>query len=68
MLEQLREDQKAVDQVREIVEAEEAVMKRETEAVQNYADVSNTLDVVISFHELGYEVILHIIMYFDIVS
>ena len=40
LLEQLRQDQEAVDQVREIVEAEEIVMKRETQVVQDYADVS----------------------------
>ena len=41
LLQQLEKDQEAVDQVREIVEAEEAVMKRETQAVQDYADVCN---------------------------
>ena len=41
LLQQLEKDQEAVDQVREIVEAEEAVMKRETQVVQDYADVSN---------------------------
>ena len=40
MLQQLEKDQEAVDQVREIVEADEAVMKRETQVVQDYADVS----------------------------
>jgi hypothetical protein len=39
---QLKKDQEAVDQVREIVEAEEAVMKKETQAVQDYADVSQS--------------------------
>lgn len=38
LLAQLEIDQGAVDQVREIVEAEEAVMKRETQIVQDYAD------------------------------
>ena len=38
LLAQLEKDQEAVDQVREIVEAEEAVMKRETQIVQDYAD------------------------------
>ena len=40
LMEQLAQDQEAVDQVREIVASEEAVMQRETQAVQNYADVS----------------------------
>ena len=38
LLRQLEEDQAAVDQVREIVEAEEAVMAKETKIVQDYAD------------------------------
>ena len=46
LLEQLGKDQEAVDQVREIVEAEENVMKRETQAVQDYADVSHTVIMV----------------------
>ena len=37
---QLSKDQEAVDQVRFIVEAEETTMKRETQIVQDYADVS----------------------------
>ena len=41
LLKQLEKDQEAVDQVREIVLSEEAVMKRETEIVQEYADVSS---------------------------
>ena len=40
LLEQLSKDQEAVDQVRFIVEQEEATMKRETQIVQDYADVS----------------------------
>lgn len=39
LLEKLEKDQEAVEQVRQIVENEEAIMKRETEIVQNYADV-----------------------------
>ena len=39
LLQQLEKDQEAVDQVRAIVEAEEAVMKKETQVVQDYADV-----------------------------
>ncbi|XP_071789676.1 dynein axonemal heavy chain 6-like isoform X2 [Asterias amurensis] len=38
LLEQLSKDQEAVDQVRFIVEQEEATMKRETQIVQDYAD------------------------------
>ncbi|KAK3092231.1 hypothetical protein FSP39_000084 [Pinctada imbricata] len=38
LLEQLKKDQEAVEQVREIVEQEEGVMKRETQIVQDYAD------------------------------
>ena len=41
LLEQLSKDQEAVDQVRFIVEQEEATMKRETQIVQDYADVSD---------------------------
>ena len=44
LLRQLEKDQEAVDQVREIVLSEEAVMKRETEIVQEYADVSSQGD------------------------
>ena len=40
LLTQLEKDQLAVDQVREIVQAEEAEMQKETDIVQNYADVS----------------------------
>ena len=40
LLAQLEKDQEAVDQVREIVAAEEQVMKRETQIVEEYADVS----------------------------
>ncbi len=43
MLAQLEKDQEAVDQVREIVVGEETVMKKEAEAVHNYADVSISL-------------------------
>ena len=42
LLEQLKKDQEAVDQVREIVEAEEAEMKKETQIVQDYADVRDS--------------------------
>ncbi|CAH1791320.1 unnamed protein product [Owenia fusiformis] len=38
LLKQLSKDQEAVDQVRDIVEQEESVMKKETEIVQDYAD------------------------------
>ncbi|XP_023930267.1 dynein heavy chain 6, axonemal [Lingula anatina] len=38
LLQQLEKDQEAVDQVREIVEQEESVMKKETQIVQDYAD------------------------------
>ena len=41
MLAQLEKDQEAVDQVREIVQKEEAIMKKETQVVQDYADVSD---------------------------
>ncbi|XP_077989551.1 dynein axonemal heavy chain 6-like [Glandiceps talaboti] len=40
LLEQLSKDQEAVDEVRQIVEQEEAVMKREAQIVQEYADVT----------------------------
>ena len=40
LMAQLSKDQEAVDQVRFIVEAEETTMKRETQIVQDYADVS----------------------------
>ena len=40
LMSQLSKDQEAVDQVRFIVEAEETTMKRETQIVQDYADVS----------------------------
>ena len=40
LLAQLEKDQEAVDQVREIVQKEEAIMKKETQVVQDYADVS----------------------------
>ena len=43
LLEKLQQDQEAVDQVRDIVEKEEIVMKKETQIVQNYADVSRML-------------------------
>ncbi|XP_070577565.1 LOW QUALITY PROTEIN: dynein axonemal heavy chain 6-like [Ptychodera flava] len=38
LLEQLSKDQEAVDEVRQIVEQEEAVMKREAQIVEEYAD------------------------------
>lgn len=38
LLAQLEKDQGAVDEIRAIVEAEEAVMKREAQIVQDYAD------------------------------
>ncbi|KAK7488391.1 hypothetical protein BaRGS_00020365, partial [Batillaria attramentaria] len=38
LLQQLEKDQEAVEQVRQIVENEEAVMKKETQIVQDYAD------------------------------
>ena len=38
LLLQLEKDQEAVEQVRQIVESEEAVMQKETQIVQNYAD------------------------------
>ena len=43
---QLEKDQLAVDEVREMVTSEEVVMKRETQIVQDYADVSLHLDAV----------------------
>ena len=49
MLVQLEKDQEAVDQVREIVEAEEAVMIKETQVVQDYADVGNSLIMLWTF-------------------
>lgn len=38
MLQQLEKDQEAVEQVRQIVESEEDLMKKETQIVQNFAD------------------------------
>lgn len=38
LLEQLKKDQEAVEEVQEIVEQEEGVMQRETQIVQDYAD------------------------------
>ena len=38
-MEQLIKDQEAVDQVKQIVEKEEAIMKQETDIVENYAKV-----------------------------
>lgn len=40
LMEQLVKDQEAVDQVRQIVQKEENVMKQETQMVENYAKVS----------------------------
>lgn len=40
LLGQLEKDQDAVEQVRTIVEQEENIMKKETQIVQDYADVS----------------------------
>lgn len=40
LLEQLMKDKEAVDEVRQIVEHEESIMKKETQIVQDYADVS----------------------------
>ena len=40
LLQQLEKDTEAVNQVREIVEHEEGIMKKETQIVQDYADVS----------------------------
>ncbi len=48
LLQQLEKDQEAVDQVREIVEAEEQVMKKETQVVQDYADVGYCIVTSIS--------------------
>ena len=42
LLEQLKKDQEAVEEVQEIVEQEEGVMQRETQIVQDYADVSSS--------------------------
>ena len=39
LLQQLEKDTEAVNQVREIVEHEEGIMKKETQIVQDYADV-----------------------------
>lgn len=39
LMEQLVKDQEAVDQVKQIVEKEEAIMKQETDIVENYAKV-----------------------------
>ena len=55
LLRQLEKDQEAVDQVREIVLSEEAVMKRETEIVQEYADVSSHI-LDISWHKIFFQV------------
>lgn len=40
LMEQLVKDQEAVDQVKQIVEKEEAVMKQETKIVEDYSKVS----------------------------
>ena len=53
LLVQLVKDQEAVDQVREIVKAEETVMKKETEVVQDYADVSMILHVFSGFFDIA---------------
>ena len=42
-MEQLIKDQEAVDQVKQIVEKEEAIMKQETDIVENYAKVCQDL-------------------------
>lgn len=39
LLQQLSRDQEAVDEVKTIVEEQEATMKRETKLVQDYAEV-----------------------------
>lgn len=39
-MEQLVKDQEAVDQVKQIVEKEEAIMKQETDIVEGYAKVN----------------------------
>ena len=49
LLAQLEKDQEAVDQVREIVSAEEQVMQRETQIVQDYADVSRELALTLAW-------------------
>lgn len=43
-MQQLIKDQEAVDQVKQIVEKEEAVMKQETKIVENYSKVSELND------------------------
>lgn len=42
-MEQLEKDRAAVHEVRAIVEHEETIMKKETQIVQDYADVRLTL-------------------------
>ena len=42
-MEQLVKDQEAVDQVKQIVEKEEAIMQQETNIVENYAKVCASL-------------------------
>ena len=42
LLQQLEKDTEAVNEVRNIVEHEEGIMKKETQIVQDYADVSYT--------------------------
>ena len=49
LLGQLEKDQAAVDEVRAIVEAEEVVMMKETQVVQDNADVSRAHPLVITF-------------------
>ena len=41
LLQQLEKDTEAVNEVRNIVEHEEGIMKKETQIVQDYADVSS---------------------------
>jgi len=40
LMQQLEKDKEAVEQVQDIVEQEEVIMKKETQIVQDYADVS----------------------------
>ena len=47
-MEQLVKDQEAVDQVKQIVEKEEAIMQQETNIVENYAKVCASLCVPVS--------------------
>jgi len=54
LLVQLMKDKEAVDEVRQIVEHEEAIMKKETQIVQDYADVSTGYNTLVNLYERIY--------------